>query len=368
MNPFILSSYKSPEFFCDRSTETRKLIDASLNGRNVVLSSLRRMGKTGLIRHVFHLLAEKKETYVFYIDIQETTNLQEFLNKLLNALIRNQEKTIYEKIVEFIKKFRPVISFDPITGNPEIELSYSDEHQSKSSIETVLTYLENLDKKVLVAIDEFQTITSYPESGVEAYLRSNLQHLQNVNFIFSGSSNHLLQAMFYNHNRPFYQSAEMLHLERIALELYTEFISNHFRNSGKHFDNQLIESCILWADNHTFYVQYLMNMLWGSGQKEIDQDLIHTVQNEIIHSRDALYANYSRLLGERQYQLIKAIALNNGVQKPTAGAFLKKYQLGVASTINSALTALLEKELIYKENDMYKVYDVFLAKWFQNKN
>lgn len=47
-NPFLISGYYSPEFFCDREQETGTILDALHNGRNVALIAPRRMGKTGL--------------------------------------------------------------------------------------------------------------------------------------------------------------------------------------------------------------------------------------------------------------------------------------------------------------------------------
>ncbi len=58
-NPFLIAGYYSPEFFCDRETEAATMMDALHNGRNVTLIAPRRMGKTGLIRHVFYRLTEK---------------------------------------------------------------------------------------------------------------------------------------------------------------------------------------------------------------------------------------------------------------------------------------------------------------------
>ena len=52
-NPFLISGYYSPEFFCDREQETGTILDALHNGRNVTLIAPRRMGKTGLIKNVF---------------------------------------------------------------------------------------------------------------------------------------------------------------------------------------------------------------------------------------------------------------------------------------------------------------------------
>jgi len=42
--------------FCDREEETQFIIDNAKNGVNTTLFSIRRMGKTGLIHHVFALM------------------------------------------------------------------------------------------------------------------------------------------------------------------------------------------------------------------------------------------------------------------------------------------------------------------------
>ncbi|MBR4974843.1 MAG: ATP-binding protein, partial [Bacteroidales bacterium] len=52
-NPFLISGYHSPEYFCDRKQETAKITDGLHNDRNITLIAPRRMGKTGLIRHTF---------------------------------------------------------------------------------------------------------------------------------------------------------------------------------------------------------------------------------------------------------------------------------------------------------------------------
>ena len=52
-NPFVIYGYKGSEYFCDRKKETEQIIQALSNERNIVLISPRRIGKTGLIHHVF---------------------------------------------------------------------------------------------------------------------------------------------------------------------------------------------------------------------------------------------------------------------------------------------------------------------------
>ena len=78
-NPFLVTGYHSPEYFCDRRQETETMIQALYNGRNVTLIAPRRMGKTGLVKHVFYKLREQEPDIVtFYMDIYSTQSLRRF--------------------------------------------------------------------------------------------------------------------------------------------------------------------------------------------------------------------------------------------------------------------------------------------------
>jgi uncharacterized protein len=364
-NPFLITSYKNPKYFCNRESEAARIIDAVTNNRNIVLVSLRRLGKTGLIKHVYYSLGKKHDFYLFYIDIDNTNNLNDFVNKLINGLVVNQSKRFLNRVIEYIKQLRPVLTFDTVTGQPEIKIDVTGEQQNKIALESLFSYLEKLDKHVIIALDEFQRITDYPEPRVEAFLRSHIQHLNNVSFIYSGSSTHLLQSMFNDYSRPFYHSADFLHLGKLPFDTYSEFIARHFILTNKKINKEDVREGISWADNHTFYVQFLFNTVWGKGVDNITSDTIREVQDEIINSRSTLYMGYKNLLTEKQYLVLQAIGKEKVVEKPNAEKFITKYHLGSASTVNSALKTLIEKELIYHNVEGYKLYDVFHSRWFE---
>ncbi len=87
-NPFLVSGYQGPGFFCDREDETGQLVTALANGRNVCLTSPRRMGKTGLILHLFNRLnAEDPAAKCFYIDIFATQSLHDFTAALAHVVV-----------------------------------------------------------------------------------------------------------------------------------------------------------------------------------------------------------------------------------------------------------------------------------------
>lgn len=369
-NPFIISSYKSPNFFCDRQKETAQLQHALENGRNMVLLSLRRMGKTGLIKHLFHQLKAEQNIHTFYLDIMNTHSTEDFVNKLADAVLgsfTSKSKKIFNQVLQFFSKFNPVITFDPLTGAPSIEIKPHSEQQARNSLTGILDYLESQNKGIYIAIDEFQQITRYQESDFEAFLRSHIQHLKHTNFIFSGSQQQLLTSMFTSYSRPFYQSSDFLKLERIDREVYAEFIVKKFKETKKSISKDKALEIVNWVDAYTFYVQNACNKLWFiSGKNVTEEDILQT-QRQILDERDAIYLNLQHLLPKAQYQLLQAIALNGGIDKPTSKAFVNRYHLSTPSTVNTALKILQSKEIIYYENHTYKVYDVFLEKWFQKQ-
>lgn len=95
-----------------------------------------------------------------------------------------------------------MISVDPVDGKPSISVDVKPELAEYSLVE-VFQYMEQSGKECYVAFDEFQTITDYVDKNIEALLRSYIQRLSSVHFIFSGSQRHVLENMFSSASRPF---------------------------------------------------------------------------------------------------------------------------------------------------------------------
>lgn len=66
INPFIVTGKIAPEYFCDRVSESARLVKSITNGNNLVVISPRRMGKTGLIQFCYDKPGIGKEYYTFF--------------------------------------------------------------------------------------------------------------------------------------------------------------------------------------------------------------------------------------------------------------------------------------------------------------
>lgn len=367
-NPFPVTAYYGPKWFCDREEESSQLVSFAKNGMNTTLFSIRRMGKTGLLHHTLSQLDKLKYRGI-YVDIYATLNLKEFTAQLVNSSLKAfpEEKGIGRKLMELVKSFRPTLSFDPLTGIPEVGFEMASAQQTEQSLAGIINFLENQSAPILVAIDEFQQIASYPEHNTEALLRSLIQPLKNVRFVFSGSSKHLLTEIFSNNQRPFYASSQFIHLTAIPPEKYLPFIKHHFDAAGKSITEESLQFIADFTRLHTYYTQSLCNRIFATDAKNFGISIVKETCDSLISEQEAVYYQYRNLLTSTQWKLLAAIASEGEVEQALGQKFIKAYQLGSSASIQRSLEALLSKEMIYKTDDTqksaYRVYDVFLERW-----
>lgn len=370
INPFITSGYRSEEYFCDRTEETSLLIKQIDNGNNVALISPRRLGKTGLIEHLFRQSEIQEHYYTFLVDIYATKNLQEFVfefgKSVLNTL-KPQGKKIWETFLNTLQSLRTGITFDEM-GKPCWNLEMGDIRNPSSTLDEIFLYLEKAGKPCVVAIDEFQTIAKYPEKNVEALLRTYIQHCVNTRFIYTGSQRHIMGEIFTSPSRPFYQSIVMLNLQPIPSEKYVPFIMKHFRNAHKDISEETILQVYRQFDGLTWYIQFVMNFLYAdTSAGEICQaDKIDAVLNEILSQMDFTYSSLLYQLPPKQKEVLMAICKEGKAKEVTSSKFLRTYKL-TASSVQGALKGLLEKDFVTMELGIYSVYDRFFELWLRRK-
>jgi hypothetical protein len=363
-NPFIISGYVSPEYFCDREEETARMLNAIENSRHITLFSPRRMGKTGLIRHLFYLARKRKEFTPVYLDIMATTSLREFTEifgkSVLTAIGKNE--ALMKKILKRLSALRLKLTIDHLTGEPALSLDVNNAREAEKSLDSIFRYLGDQPYRIAIAIDEFQQITNYPEKNLEAILRTHLQTVNNVSIIFSGSRKHILTEIFSSPGRPFYNITEMMEIGGIPQDVYKAFIREKFRKGSISISAEALGRIVEITGLHTFYVQYFCNRLY-SEHKKIDIDDIDRSLITILKENEPVYASYLNLLTTMQYRVLKAIALNDGIDNPLSKEFISKYELGATSSVSQAIKSLSDKEFVFFSNFRYKLNDVFLAQW-----
>lgn len=368
VNPFICQGYEGQDYFCDRIEETKNLSSTLYNGRNITLISPRRLGKTGLIWNTFHQIkAENKDAICIYIDIFPTKNQSEFVRMLGTAVLNetlSRTRMFGRKALNVLASLRPIVGIDDLTGMPSVSVSV-EPSQSDVTIRNIFSYLNKLQREVFIAIDEFQQINEYPETGTEALLRSYIQFSQNVHFIFSGSKQHLMTEMFTSPKRPFYQSTDLMNLKPLEEETYYQFAKGFFEKNKGELSREVFHELYEKFDGYTWYIQSVLNRLYEQYKKVSALSQLNGTILAVVESKAPQYENLVLFLTDNQFSLLRSVATEGIAQQPLSKDFINKYKLSGASSVKTALDVLSDKELLYRLPEGYIVYDRFMDQWLK---
>lgn len=369
-NPFIATGKIPAEYFCDRKEETKRLTQSLTNGANVVLMSPRRVGKTQLMLYCFDQPKISSQYIIIFIDILKTSTLNEFTYELgkavFNALASRGQKML-KMVLASMHSLVGNVGFDLATGLPTFGISIGDIQNPIYSLEEIFKTLEKTDKRCIVAIDEFQQIANYPEKNIEALLRSHIQQLSNAQFIFSGSERHLLEEMFLDSARPFYNSADIQNLEIIALDKYADFVRHHFLTNNKQIEDEAINYIYETFDGNTYYNQKAFREAYAitSFDSLCTKKTTELIVNQMISEADRHYSEIMARLALPQKELLYAVAREHRARQITSGAFIRRHSLKSASSVQSSIKKLLSYGLVSFDNGDYFVADQLMRLWLQ---
>jgi len=372
MNPFVVSGKIPTEYFCDRVVEASELEKSLTNQLNVVLTSSRRMGKTSLVDYVFDKPAIKDDYVTISVDILQTTTFREFIFALGTAVfdaVATRGEKWRKLFVTLLKSLSGSFGYDPIQNTPTFDVRLGDIQQPEYTLREIFQYLESIDKRCLVVIDEFQQITRYPEKNVEEILRTHIQKLSNANFVFSGSRRRLMEEMFFSARRPFYQSAKPLRLEAINKDIYYDFAAAHFQKAGKTISREAFDDVYETFWGVTLYVQRLMKDAYieTSAGTTCDVAMVRQLIENYIRENDSHLREQLSFITEAQKELLYAVHAEGQVQSITSSSFNKKHRLRSPSSTQSAALKLLEYDLITRKEKTYSLSDPLLSLWLDRR-
>lgn len=368
-NPFIITAdYYGPEYFCDRQAETEALESNIANGRNTVLISSRRMGKSGLIAHVFNRAFVKSNFKTFSIDLYPTSSLAEMillLAKEITGPLKSKGQSLLESFLGIVKSLRPGFKVDPVTGQFVFDLSLGEIVKPVDSLKEIFQYLEGSEVPCLVSMDEFQQIAEYPDNNVLELLRTYVQKCKHTWFIFAGSDRRMMEKLFNNPSEPFYMSCSPLYLDAIQYENYLAFARHHFEAAGKSLQEESFKQVYELFDGHTWYVQRLMNEMfaWTKPGEVADAQMASNALTFVIKTYARTFQEQMSSYPEAQKQLLIAIAKDGQAQQVTSVAFCKKHSMKSPSTVQSALRVLHDKGIVRKDGNSYSVTNRLLGIW-----
>jgi uncharacterized protein len=249
-----------------------------------------------------------------------------------------------------VKSFVPTITLGE-DGKPVLSVAPSQGVRYDPDLEEVLCLPERLAKRhnerVVIAIDEFQEVTKM--AGLEARLRSTMQHHRRVSYLMAGSQASLLRTMFTSPERPFFQFGEHIPIGRIEPLDLERFVAGRFEWSGLTIRDRTVGTVVALAEGHPHFTQYFAAVTWDmlrSGLPD-DEDLLTHVVDRVASALDPGFRMFFDVLAASQKRVLLDASRNGGM---TLLSEQRRIQgnLGSASTVSSALKVLEAKEILVR--------------------
>ena len=367
--PFIYGKTAETYNFTDREKECECLAQNFFSLINTTVISPRRWGKSSLVKKVAEqVMSDNKDVKVCFLDIFNIDNENEFYTYFAQSVVKatsNRWEEWIENAKVFLSHLMPKITFSP---DNQAEISFGIEWEElKKNPDIIIDLAETIAKakdiKIVVCIDEFQSIGNFDNSlAFQRKLRAHWQHHQHVAYCLYGSKRHLLLDIFSNAEMPFYRFGDILFLEKIDNKVWGKFIQKRFKDTGKSITKKQAEYLAEQVENHSYYVQQLAQQTWLRTKTASSIAIIDNSLQSIKNQLSLLFIGLAESLTATQLYFLKAIIEGETV---FGQENLLKYRLGTSANVIRIKDALLSKEIIDITAKNIEIQDPIFKLWLK---
>jgi hypothetical protein len=377
-NPFVYGEVVTATAFTDRDEERARLARDLAEGQKVFLISPRRYGKSSLIRGVMKTLAAERILTV-EVTVAASSSYVGFLEAYARALVSAETPAsgLRRWTGELLKGLRPEMRFDAEpAGSPRFSLTFPAVRSARDTARLAAEVFAlpariaaARRQRMAVALDEFQTIASFDGGNVEHALRAAVQEQRSVGYVFAGSEPSLMERML-TPKRPFYKAGPVVRLGKIDERLFAEFIETRFTRSGIRPQDNLGAAIVELAENVPYDVQRLAHETWddvrAAGRKAAGLEDLHLTLARLLDQQHTVFEEAWQRLTLAQRAVLRAVVLEDGRELLSAGV-RQRHRLAAASSVQSALAALVREDIVMKDQGRYFVNDSLYREWLARR-
>lgn len=370
-NPFKFGSIVQGADFIDRDSERAELKNHIKNHTNIILHAPRRYGKTSLIYKTLAELEQEIPEFIgIVIDFYAVHSRQKFQELLANQIFKKSGWS-FERVLDWFKQsirgVQPALTSDD-AGAPRLELRFNHQQQ-ENTFEDVLNLPYKLSKQgklVCIVFDEFQEIAQLNGQGFQQDLRAQIQHHDDVSYIFCGSKQHLISELFSHSSAPLYNFGKFWSLGKIPVSEFAPFLRDQIGRVRPGFADNEAESLYEMGEGVPFYIQLIsyeyFNLCLSEPNLE-HSELLVKVQSQLLENQSAEFLSTWDRLNASQKQTLDIILKTDG------RLLFGKNNLGhfniAASTLKKALSQLRDSGILEYSAKQYSFQNIFFKHWLR---
>jgi hypothetical protein len=364
-SPFRFEGPVEPGDLIGRARETAQVVEYARAGRAMSIAAPRRYGKTSLLRAVGARLQDDG-CLVATVDLLGLDGPADFATRFATAWRRATESD--RRVRGAVQRVLAGLSGLGVTvAGVGVQVSFARGQDPGAVLHTVLDLPRQVDRPVLIVLDEFQALHEAWPQG-EGVLRGHVQQqLGGASYVFAGSQPHLLEAAFADSGRAFYNQVLRVPLGRLEGPALADAFADRFERTGRD-PGPALSPLLGLADGHPQRAMFLAHLLWERTPRGAEADdetweaALSTARSWVSDEMSGIWAPLSR----NQQVALRAVAEHGSATVSAAGGS------GVArSARQAAETSLLRLGLIERDErrtgprggTRRRLVDPLLADW-----
>jgi hypothetical protein len=363
-SPFVFDGPVPPQDLIGRENELAALKDRAVRGRYVLLYGPRRFGKTSIIYRLEADAAVTKDLAVVIVDLEGCQTMVDLARRIADAYSQLPRTALGRSLAAgaaALRNLRPTVT-TPI-GSIQVGSAPNKGDPAIPAVERLLQLpYESAAKtgiRVLVVFDEFQAVADI--RGADSVIRSQIQHQRDrVSYLFAGSEQHLLHAVFSDQARPLYGQAEHLEVGPLSDADVVRLVGTKFEATGRD-PGVALDRLVQLAEGHPQRAAFLADALWHETApgSVADDETWGAALARALRSAAAEFEAIEAALSTTQRKLLRLLAWG----EPATGAAATRLGLAKGSAV-AAVAVLRDRSIVLRPNGSRpRLVDPLLGAW-----
>ncbi len=368
-NPFLYGCIVSADHFCARQRLQKRLDSLFRSGQNAAVIGRRRVGKSSLIHHTAQHV---KGATLVYADLWGVRTISDFQRRCVQALDAIEDKaTLLQKLSRAMPGLTVTMSVDPLTGAPTMTPTPSSrKKQAPESVAQIARLWASLgegNKKIIIALDEFQDIAAIEDADqILGVLRREIQTLGKIPFCFSGSVRNDMWRLFADEGSAFYKSAAIVEVSSDDFDDWRGFLRAKFGKGRFKISDETLDQIIRISDSNPGDTQQLCAAVWEAGKaapvRNIGDDQVKQALTHVFADERKGYEQIVSDVSGQQLALLRTIAQLGGTSIQSA-EFLDLAGIAHASSSRAAATRMVNRRILQETPEGLRFSNPFFQAW-----
>jgi hypothetical protein len=373
VNPFHYGRpLDSMEGLVDRDAELEELLGCVRSGQAVMVYGPRRYGKTSLARVVEGRASEEYGIPGIYIDLWGTSSISDIVGVLGQAYARASGTFRMRRfLADLLGRLGFTVSFEGASVGVDYEGTRSGRREREVLME-LLRVPQRMSSRatsgrVLVILDEFGEVLNIPGEP-DALMRSAFQDSPDVSFLFMGSKKSLMDGLFSDRRRPFYNFGRRIELRGLPYEGLGSFVEERFENAGRSITPEAVDVLLDLGQGHPYRTQQLaFHAFRLSADRTADEETVFAAKDAALDEAEPEFRAVLDTMERPRRAVLVALC-----KEPTAEMYSRPYMqrhgIKGSGSLKSALDSLLASgDLEQARSGPPRPTDPLLAMWARER-